>query len=310
MEILLPNRINAEHFLPFLALLSQAANENEIVINFGELRRVSPAGLVSLTARVRKWASEGRKVSFRNLATCPIAGYLQRMDLFKVCGLSMSETFARHEALGRFVPIRKLDVNVNEMGHEMALCVAPGGDDFGHSLAGVYDLVWYVFTEMANNARQHSGGIGYASAQVQRTQGMVQLAIGDNGKGVRQSFIDAGLQWAQELDDVGAIKKAMEPFISSKGNPTNEGVGLSLTAELARQARAWLLIASGQGAVILRPDAELKTEELANGANYPGTLVGMTFKQSSVPDFATMLHNAKEELGLLQRKAAKGRFSA
>jgi hypothetical protein len=162
---------------------------------------------------------------------------------------------------------------------------------------------------MANNARQHSGGIGFASAQVDRKEGLIKLAIADNGRGVRQSFVEAGFPWSAALSDTGAIKKAMEPFVSSKGNPTNEGVGLTLTAELARLAHAWLLIASGRGAVILRPDGTFEAVELPDGASYPGTLVGMTFHQKSVPDFAVMLQTAKEELGLLQRKAAQARFA-
>jgi hypothetical protein len=53
----------------------------------------------------------------------------------------------------------------------------------------------------------------------------------------------------------------------------------------------------------------MATQELSNQATFPGTLVGMTFKQSSVPDFAALLQSAKEELGLLRFKVFKGRFA-
>src|SRR5438105_1154767 len=122
MELILPHRINAGHLIPFLSLLDKARNESEIIINFAELRRVSPAGLVSLTARARRWVHEGRKVTFRNLRKCPISGYLQRMDLFKACGVAVEEKFERHDAVGRFVPVRRIEVDVEAMGSEMALC--------------------------------------------------------------------------------------------------------------------------------------------------------------------------------------------
>jgi hypothetical protein len=167
-----------------------------------------------------------------------------------------------------------------------------------------------VLTEVANNVRQHSGGQGYASAQVQRAMGLVQLAIVDTGKGVRQSFVDAGLPWSKSIDDLGALRKALEPRISSKGKPSNEGVGLSLTVELARQSGAWLLVASGRGAVCLTPNLELKTAAVPDGRSVQGTLVAMTFKQENVLDFAALLQSAKLKLGLLLSNFNEGRFGS
>lgn len=308
MTLTLPERTDSADLLPFLSLLDTAKTAPKIIIDFANLSWVSPASLVALAARVQLWLGCGQEVRFRNVSNCPIAGYLARMDLFRACNLPTDESLPAYDGTALFVPVRKIDVDVEKMGSEMALCVAPGGDDGDHAWAGVYDLVWYVLTEVANNVRQHSGGTGFATAQVRPGKGLVQLAIADNGKGVRQSFVQAGFKWAAGLDDISAIRKAMEPFVSSKGNPTNEGVGLTLTAELARQARAWLMIASGKGAVILNPDAKIETEDLPAHREYPGTLVAMTFPQESVPNFAKMLHDAKTEVGLLQPKASKGRF--
>lgn len=309
MILTLPPQINADGLLPFLSLLSTVGGESVIHLDFAALRRVSPGALVALTAAVTRWLRERREVRFLNLDRCSITGYLQRMDLLSACGADLPESFRRHDARGRFVPVHLVDHNVEEMGHQMAACLAPGGDDFDHAHAPLYDLAWYVFTETANNARQHSKGLGYAAAQVMRSEGLVRLAIADNGKGIRRSFVDAGLPWVAGMTDGDAILKAMEPKVSSRGQPTNEGVGLTLISGLVRQARGWLLVVSGSGVVTLKPGGEPTVRNLPGDERYEGTLVVSAFRQQGVIDFAGLLERAKVQAGLLHSGGQAGKFT-
>ena len=112
------------------------------------------------------------------------------------------------------------------------------------------------------------------------------------------------------MDDAGAIRKALEPFVSSKGGPTNEGVGLTLMSELARLAKAWLLIVSGTGALRLEPSGVTTTGMLPARGYYQGTLLTLVFRQDKVHDFALMLHEAKNATGLLRTQTKAGRFEA
>lgn len=183
MRISLPQQINADGVLPFLATLDEPSDSEEAVrVDLSALRRITPAGLVALVATVLRWRNEHRAVRFDGLAICPITGYLQRMDVLAACGIELPETFQRHEAHGRFVPVRLIDHRVDEMGTELAGCLAPGGEDYDHPLNDLHDLAWYVLTEVANNVRQHSRGLGYVAAQVTRNEGMVRLALADNGR--------------------------------------------------------------------------------------------------------------------------------
>lgn len=311
MRLALPEIVNADGLLPFLSLIGTGSGEHEVTLDFGALRRVSPAALVALSAQVSTWRQAGVAVHADGLDRCSILGYLQRMDLLEVCGFSRPEKFSRHDARGRFVPVRAIDHRVEEMGSDMALCVAPGGDDWEHPLAGLYDLVWYVLTEMGNNVRQHSGGTGFVCAQVGAAEGLVRLAIADNGRGILRSFREVGLSWAAGLDDTGAILKALEPRVSSKGSPTNEGVGLTLTAKMAELASAWLLVASGRGVVRWNPGSgKLHTDTLPEAGTYPGTLIAITFRQDRVRDFAQLLDQAKRASGLLRSGEGRARFDA
>ncbi len=275
-------------------------------MDFSELRRVTPAGLVALAATVFRWQRENRSVRFEGLKACSILGYLQRMDLFKTLGIELREKFSRHEAKGRFVPIRLIDHEVDKMGTELAGCLAPGGEDYEHPMAHLYSLSWYILTEIANNARQHSGGKGFVSAQVNRTEGFVRLAIADNGRGILKSF--DGFDWSKNMTDAEAIKKALLPTVSCKGSPTNEGVGLTLVAELVKQTKGWFLIVSGGGTVQIAPYKSFEVKDLPNAARYQGTLVVLTFAQQNVGDYAEQLHAAKIKAGLLQRPGEDIRF--
>jgi len=156
--------------------------------------------------------------------------------------------------------------------------------------------------------RQHSKGTGYAAAQVEWYKGLVKIAIADNGHGIRQSFIDAGLPWAESLDDAQAIEKAIEPKISSKGQPANEGVGLTLVFRLIQLAGGWMLVASGSGYVLLDSKGYRKVDRLPKCGVYDGTVVALTFRQDKVSDFARLLEQAKIETGLLQMPASSVRF--
>lgn len=301
MRIEIPAQINADGLLPFLATLDKPLSPQEAVeLDFSTLRRVTPAGLACLAATVSRWRRENRQVDFIGLKTCPITNYLQRMDLFVVCGIAQTESFKRHDAKGRFVPVRVLDHRIDQMGTDLANCLAPGGEEFDHPMAGLHDFAWYVLTETGNNVRQHSRGLGYVAAQVSLSEGMVRIALSDNGIGILKSFQDAGLAWSRDITEADAILKALEPKVSSKGSPANEGVGLTLVAGLARRVRGWLMLISGTGVLIIRGGSEPTISTLPNGSHYQGTLLALTFRQEDVQDFADLLHQAKIDSGLLQ----------
>lgn len=305
-----PPVINAAGLIPFLAQLGSVPDsESEIVLDFSKLRRVSPAGLVALVAAVDRWRRvQARDVRFDGLAQCSICGYLQRMDLLQTCGVDLPELFERHPARGRFVPVQRI-VNVETISREVAACLAPGGDDYGHPLSATYDLAAYVLGELAANVSQHSRGVGYVSAQTNPGEGLVRLAVADNGTGVRQSFVDAGLGWSHKLSDSAALRKALEPRVSSKGEPVNQGVGLTLVAGLARQTQAWLLMVSGSGVILMNPDGALHEGHLPVPGCYHGTLVALTFRRDKLHDFYELLDTAKQEAGLLVKRPIRTRFT-
>lgn len=310
MRLKIPSVINAAGLVPFITLLGCVPNRDpEILLDFSALRRISPAGLVALVATVQHWQRQApRRVQFLGIEACPIKDYLQRMDVFRNCGLSLPETFQRHAPEGRFVPVQAIE-DVGAMSRGVAACLAPGGEDWEHAQSPLYDLAAYVLGELGANVRQHSRGAGFVAAQVNAHDGLVRLAVADNGHGVRQSFVEAGLGWSLTLSDAAALRKALEPRLSSKGEPVNQGVGLTLVTGLAKLTQAWVLMASGSGLLKITPAGVVAEDQLPSSVSHRGTLIALTFRRDKLSAFPTLLDAAKHEAGLLAKRPFKTRFS-
>ena len=300
----IPKYINADGLLPFLGQLSEHSATPGLMLDFSDLQRVSPAGLAALTALMVGRDRARLETTVVGLESCGIRDYLRRMNLFRLCGWeSAEEAFVRHDPQGRFVPLEEIHHRVDDLGAQIAACIAPGGEDYEHPNASLYDTAWYLITEMGNNVRQHSRGIGFITAQTTGSDGFVRIAIADCGCGIPGSLKDAGLIWTQELPDQDIIERAMASRVSSKGQPSNEGVGLTLSSRIVELMGGHMLVASGSGAVIRGADRALTKVSFGERAQFPGTLVTMVFQRSRAADFDSKLSKAKK-LELLLRQGS------
>ena len=310
MKIEIPPIINAAGLIPFLALLGSVPEvESEIILDFSALRRVSPAGLAALVATIRGWqANHARRVRLEGLERCGICAYLQRLDVLRTCGIDLPEAFERHSAYGRFVPIQMIS-DVDVMSREVATCLAPGGEEYGHALSPIWDLAAYVLGELGANVRQHSRGTGFVVSQASASEGLVRLAVADNGIGIRRSFVYAGFPWSRGMSDTAALRKAIEARVSSRGEPVNQGVGLTLVSGLAQQTKGWLLMATGDGILRMNPDGVFHEDTIPAGGRFQGTLVALNFRRDRLQEFYALLDMAKQEAGLLVSRPVKTTFN-
>lgn len=309
-RIVLPQRMSATGLVALLAGAKDSEDNETIEINFSKLQHITPTFLAAVTATVQRWEQSGRQVLFSGLEHCEITGYLQRMDFLRQCGIDLAEGFRRHDSRGRFVPVRLVEHRVEELAKEIAECFAPGGDDFEHENAGFYDFLVYTVTEMGNNIRQHSSGTGFTAVQASLVDGMVRLALADNGCGILQSFQRVELPWSKGMTDAEAIRKAMEPRISSKAGPFNEGVGLTILSSVVGKMKGWLMVASGTGMVQITPRGGAEAVLLPNGGHYQGTLVALTVRRSSAAAFNEYLHSTKFDKGLLPMAKPRATFQS
>jgi signal transduction histidine kinase len=221
----------------------------------------------------------------------------------------LAENFTRHESKGRFVPVCEVGSQSDEMAASVAECLSPFGDDLDSPAFDLNEAIQYMLTEIANNVRQHSRGRGFVSAQLRSSEGLVRLAIADNGIGILESFRAAGFDWAAKCDHAAAIEQALQPRVSSRGRPTNEGVGLSTTIKLAELYGGWFAVISGNGCVRGWPGKAPVCESLPPGTRYQGTLLTLALRAEQVREYPEMLSRAKIALGILPKDFCGGRFS-
>lgn len=307
----LPEHINSTGLVPFLGQLSSLRDSRNVAFDFSGLKRVSPAGLAAITAWTHHRKRQGHSTKAIGLEDCPITRYLQRMNLLALCGWDYEEeNFQRRDEAKRFIPLEEIPVDTDELAARFAACIAPGGEDYEHPLAGLYDTAFYLITELANNVRQHSMGTGYLVAQTTQLDGFVRIAIADCGKGIPEVLRSSGLTANETLSDNESILRALEPKVSSRGQPTNEGVGLTLSARVTQLLGGAVMINSRKGIIICDKDDHRRGITSLGGAGFPGTLVTLVIPKADAHDFHTRLEAAKNQEGLLRFPGKTANFHA
>ncbi|WP_417908885.1 hypothetical protein [Candidatus Electronema sp. PJ] len=318
-EIVLSDKVFERSLFEFICSIGDISDAEHIQVDFQNVSYYVPAAIVSLLTRFHRWLAQGKKVTIKNHSTCSAYAYLQRMDFFKQCGLELEENFQRHPAAGRFVPVREITNNTDALATEIATCMEPDQaklDDVEQT--GLFDYFEYSITELGNNCIQHSScanfkSKAFAHAQYAQSGDNVRVAIADCGIGIRNSFKGSDY-YSSELDDIGAIKKALEPNVSCSskrhyawGASPNMGVGLTLLWDTVKKLKGEFIIISGEG-FLSSSEGERK---LGEKNAFDGTLCSFLFTRKNFSEFKncySLLMKSKTDLGLIRKNGIGGTF--
>lgn len=301
-RIQLPARVFEEQLPILLRKLQDGDLHDSVQIDISRVKFLTPAAIVAVLARCHAWRREGKAISLAGASSCEALGYLQRVDFFRHLGIEMDERFTRRETADRFVPVRSLNFasgNVDEVASEITRCILPGT----HPEDDVYRALQYAAGELLSNAKYHSGGRAFASAQFFPARNLVRVAVADDGMGIRRSFENTSRESdAHTAND--AIRLALTPGVSSAllrplsqpyGGQNHRGVGLSITRILAKQAGR-LTIATEDGWF----DEEYGAEIPQTGACHQvaGSLVAFSLHRDHIADYPAMHADAMREIGM------------
>lgn len=190
--------------------------------------------------------------------------------------------------------------DVDRIASEISRCTLPDT----HPEDDVYRLLQYAAGELLSNAKYHSGGRAFVSAQFFPARNLVRIAVADDGMGIRQSFLATSREGEADTAD-NAIRLALQPQVSSallRPNPNpyagrnHRGVGLSITRILAEKAFGQLTIATEDGWF-----DEIRGKEQVRPyppVFLPGTLVAVTLHRDQIADYAAMHASAMSEIGM------------
>lgn len=317
--LVLPAYAYEEHLPDLLECLGAGNEAGEIALDFQPVSFWTPGALVLLLAKTHHWLGHGKRVVFRNCKACPAFRYFQRINFFSQCGIQLPEDFRRRDAGSRFVELRRIggegSASVEDLSTDIAYCLFPDADVEDPEHSGLFDLLQYSVSELANNVKQHSRASGFATAQYTARTDLIRVAIADNGIGVLQSFANNGSpHWKRELTDAQAIALALHPKVSSKshltsawGDSINAGVGLTLLKEFCSSTDGHFFMASGSGVCFQRAGDNLLQQSTLQ-SNYRGTVCTLSFTRTKIQNFAELLHKAKQAVGLLPRDKDFGKY--
>jgi hypothetical protein len=258
--------------VPFLACLDAIYQDPDaqITIDCSQVRFVTPFGLCLMAATFDWLEQEGKQVAHAGLSPS-VGSYLARMDCLRG---ALAEPFVgpRNNRADALVEVQVIsergeaDAAAQKLAQafvgrlpETDLQAAP--DEMTGLKPGeaVEEALAYIFTELIDNSLTHGRKHGFPNAKVwvaaqyYPAKDHIRLAVVDNGCGLLRSL--GNHPRLIDKSDIGAIKLALEPRVSGNrdvglmDDSHNQGVGLSVSAELAIRAGGRVDIISGQGAV-------------------------------------------------------------
>lgn len=198
-----------------------------------------------------------------------IAGYLDRMNFFDHCEIQDVEIpqWGRNDRRERLVELTCVDKHAysDEIASKLADAITgtltEANPDAAADQSGKnqYDRfrhpIWYSLSELIENSLTHARQKGnvracvWVSAQYYEKTGIVKLSVVDNGCGMLATL--ENVPELKEKTHYAAIRTALIPKVSCNrdgllyNTQGNQGVGLTTTARIAKAARGWLMIASG-----------------------------------------------------------------
>ena len=301
--IKLPTYVFENNIAYLVGVLFEGEKAKTIRLDFSSVRYYIPAGVTLILSALRRWIDEGKKVIAENYEKNAAFAYLQRIDFFKILGLELPETFQRHDSED-FMPLQEIQsqtANVAEISSRVAKCLMPTQDD-----KDCFQLLEYSCGEIINNCKQHSGGVGYISAQYALHQDFARIAIADDGIGILESFRQNDSPYYKDgMIDAEALELALKPEVSSTshrrsiyGKSQNRGMGLPMIKAFMEQCDGIMFIASGKAYFLQHGNRSPYKVLFRNDTQVQGTIFSVAFCRGKMDKFLTMRRRAYQELGL------------
>lgn len=267
----LPDQLSPDS-VPFLACLDAIYQDPDmqITLDCTQVRFVTPFGLCLMAATFDWLDKEGKQATHSGLSA-NVGSYLARMDCLPA---ALAEPFIgpRNNRADALVEVQVIsDRSEADMAAQKLAQAFVGRlpDTNPHAapdeMTGLRpgeveeEALAYIFTELIDNSLTHGRKHGFTNAKVwvaaqyYPAKDHIRLAVVDNGCGLLRSLKNHPR--LADKTDTAAIKLALEPRVSGNrdvglmDDSHNQGVGLSVSSELAIRAGGRVDIISGQGAV-------------------------------------------------------------
>jgi len=343
----LPARLNLDSALAFTHEINALPGDLKFLnLDFTHFAWVSPFGMLVIAHSIRQFKKLSPQTTIvpTSLPQNDAEGYASHMGFFKACDIQLGKNPGQAKGNARYLPItyqatRDLYASGEHLGtHIERLSLKLSQVLTQQSSGALIDTLTYSFREIIRNVAEHSQSpdFGYC-AQYSYSDGTVEIALIDQGIGLRKSLSHNPFVGPQLTCDQDALKFALIPGISGKafkGAPLkaddvwgNSGFGLYMNYRLCNEGGSFF-IASGEAglhrehgednryhtchlpgvALRLRLNAHnLKNlDEMLKRFVKEGETIAQQFSNGAVPDASRMSKMIREDFSGLKRTFAVG----
>lgn len=262
-------------------VVAHAPVADRYVFDMSAVRFVTPYGVIALVSAARCLSQQsGRPVCLSNTRG-EVHSYLHRMNLFQVgcdwlqCSDPLDEEWLRSDYTANL-----LELTAIGGPRDVETVVARARRIFAQwlTIPNLGELC-VVLSELCANIYQHSGDPdGCVLIQKYGSDGSrvrVDLAVGDMGRGVRQSLISQHGEIAR--DAIGYLREALAGRSARESG--RGGLGLRLVEKAAVSSGGYLWLRSEDAGIYNRGASG--TEEKTGLASVPGTQVAVRLKSQA-----------------------------
>lgn len=308
-RIYFPNTSTEHAIFQFCNQIEACAGEPQVVIDFTRMGRVEPFTMIYVAKYIREFNRRNKTTKVRCCGHQE-KEYAANMAFFRAFGLKHGREPSCTQGNDRFVPftILRLQTITDEADKSWKQeqdIIEHRSEQLAQILSqqegtDLVDALTFSIREIMRNVYEHSGSksIEYC-AQYWPTYHKVEIAISDNGIGLRESL--KLNPYVEVENDSDAIQQALMPAISSKNykgaridtsNPWhNSGFGLYMSSRICRLGGSFLVCSGDHG---IKLD-ELGKEHIDLSHSCSGTVVRMVLNTSKLSELNLMLARFREE---------------
>lgn len=327
MECTIPE-LNTEKALRFSADINAIdfSDVDEMVLQ-ANMKWVRPFGMLLASSAIKQLRNNNPDIPF--LMQCATnrdgISYAAHMGFFKSISESIAVGNAPGEASGNdnYLPITKLDLQQLHMNDAAAGHYGTLGDTIERQSAElskilcrnnaeILALMTYLIREILRNISEHSdSSIAWICGQYW-SDNTAEIAIIDEGIGIRQSLQKNVVHRQYIVDDETALRSSIKAGISQAFNPShgnksddvwsNSGFGLYMASEICKRLQGSFCIASGHSVL------KISDNEMVSGKTYvKGTAIKITFSTNRLNNSNSIIREIASN-GELEAKTIKNAF--
>ena len=271
--------------------------DGESALDLSEIVEINPFNMLVLALSIRQWKRFWGQLSYIVPNSDNTDKYMQYMGFYELCGFSNRNVIKGDRRVGKYICITKIDFIPQysmDADYEMIEQESKKLADMFQFDKELAKYITYCFFEMIRNVYEHSGSKSvYVCAQFWPTLNQVELAIADEGCGIRRAMQK---QYAN-ITEEQSMNFAMTPGISARSNHAfysvdnyykNSGYGLYMTKELALAYGGSFIICSGKSAIRYSFNSEDKFS-----TDFSGTAISIRFRTDKNNNFTEVLKKIK-----------------